>query len=52
MKMNDFMYEPRCPKCKDAGWITNGDHEYPCECQVSDIEFAIARDLEDEDYER
>lgn len=49
--MNDIMYEPRCLKCKDLGWIVANDREYPCECQVDDTEFAIARDLNEEDYD-
>jgi len=45
------MFEPRCQKCKDLGFIVVNDREYPCECQVSDIEYEIARDLDmEEEY--
>lgn len=49
--MNDIMFEPRCTKCKDTGWITTGDRENPCECQVDDAEYAMTRDLGEEDYD-
>lgn len=47
--MNDIMFEPRCPKCRDLGWIVIDDREYPCECQVNDTDYDLDRDLE-EDY--
>jgi len=49
--MNDFMFEPRCPKCKDNGWIVDVDREYPCECRVSNADYYIERDIEDETYD-
>lgn len=51
--MNDFMFEHRCPKCKDLGWITVGDNEYPCECQRAQPDHERpSYNYEDEDYDR
>lgn len=49
--MNDIMFEPRCPKCKDLGWIAVNDREYPCDCNVDGTEYEIARDLDEENYD-
>lgn len=49
--MNDFMYEPRCPKCKDLGWIVVNDREYPCECQSNESTHEVVRDSDEDDYD-